>query len=165
MGAAKCPVHWWAYHHHISDNTQSYIAITSKSLINCNSHPKSNPLEAHTRLPHPSMLLIKCTQVLEQKQSHGLVLLLPEAGITQTFFPSICFMCTTGNLPDSPVCKSFDWAVPAWPTDSLVLTNQVAFAKCLKIPPPIALSAVFNSSLHCWIFPGGWCAIGCVIST
>ena len=82
---------------------------------------------------------------------------LPEAGITQTVFPSIFFMCTTGTLSPSAVCKSSDWAGPAQLTDPLVLTNQVAFARCvsqcLKVPPPIALNVVFNNPLYRSIFP------------
>ena len=76
-------------------------------------------------------------------------LLLPEAGITETVFPSILFMCT--------VRKGFDWAGPAPLADHLQLTNQGAFAKCvsqcLNVPAPIALSVVFNSPLYRLIFP------------
>ena len=57
---------------------------------------------------------------------------LPEAGVTQTVFPSIFFMCTTGTLSPSTVRKGSDWAGPARLTDPLVLTNHVAFAKCLN---------------------------------
>ncbi|KAK1200477.1 FSTL5 protein, partial [Pygoscelis papua] len=38
---------------------------------------------------------------------------LPEAGITQTVFPNIFFMCTTGTLFPSTVRRRSDWAGPA----------------------------------------------------
>ena len=66
---------------------------------------------------------------------------LPEAGLTQIVFPNVFFMCTMGTLSPSTVRASFDWAGPALLVHSLVLTNQVAFAKyisqCLKFPPPV----------------------------
>ena len=87
---------------------------------------------------------------------------LPEVGVTQTVFPSVFFMCTTGTLSPSTVCKSSDWAGPARLADPLVLTNHVAFAKCvcqyLNVPAPIALNVVFN--IVSFDFPGGWCMIG-----
>lgn len=53
---------------------------------------------------------------------------LPDTGITQTVFPRIFFLCTTGTPSSSALCKSFDWAQLAQLADPLVLTAQVAFA-------------------------------------
>jgi len=65
-------------------------------------------------------------------------------------------MCTTGILSPSTVREAFDWAGPAQLVDPLVLTNQVAFAKCvsqsLNVSPPSALSVVFSSLLYHLIF-------------
>ena len=76
---------------------------------------------------------------------------LPEAGVTQTAFPNMFFMCTTGTLSPSTVRRISDWAGPARLVDPRVLTNQVAFAKCesqfLKVPPPSAFSVVLTN--HC----------------
>ena len=80
-----------------------------------------------------------------------------EAGLTQTVFPNILFQRATGTLSPSTVCGSLGWVVPARLADPLVLTNQVAFAKCvsqcLKVPPPIALNVVFSNPLYRSIFP------------
>ena len=46
-------------------------------------------------------------------------------------FPNTFFMCTTGTLSPS-TGGSFDWAGPAQLVDPLVLTHQVAFAKCVS---------------------------------
>jgi len=53
----------------------------------------------------------------------------PEAGLTQTVFPNVFFVCTVGTLCPSTVCGSFDWAGPAQLVDLLLLTNQVDFTK------------------------------------
>lgn len=86
---------------------------------------------------------------------------LPEAGIAQTVFPSVSFTCTTGTLSSCTLCNRFGLA------DPLVLTNQVAFAKCvfqcLNVPVAIAFSGVFNSALYHSIFPRSWCTRGDMI--
>lgn len=67
------------------------------------------------------------------------------------------FMCITGTLFPSTGHRSFEWAGPAWLADSPLLTNQMAFTKCvsyyLNVPAPTDLSIVFNSPLHHLIFP------------
>ena len=72
---------------------------------------------------------------------------LPEAGMTQTVVPSIFLRCVMQPLSSSTICESFDWARPAQLADPLVLTDQVAFARCvsqcLEVPPPIVFSVVF----------------------
>lgn len=72
--------------------------------------------------------------------------------------PSIFYICATGILSPSTLRESFKWARPDQLADPLALTNQVAFAKCvsecLDVPPPIALSVIFNSPLYHLIFPG-----------
>jgi len=93
---------------------------------------------------------------------------LPEAGLTQTVFPNMFFMCTMGTLAPSTGCGSFDWAEPAQLVDPLLLTNQVAFAKWVlqyvKVPSPTALSVVLAANCTIW-FLGGWCMVGDVIHT
>jgi len=79
---------------------------------------------------------------------------LPEAGLTQAVFPNI-FSTMETVYPSA-------WAGPARLVDTLVLTSQGAFAKCVsqcfKVPPLSTLSASFNSLLHLSIFPeaGAW---------
>lgn len=79
-----------------------------------------------------------------------------------TVSPGMFFMCTTGMLFPSKILNRFDWVGPAWLADPLVLTRQVAFAKCLcqhvnvkcvNVPAPIAFSVVFNNALYCFISP------------
>ena len=66
---------------------------------------------------------------------------LPKAGLTQAVFPNRFFMCTTGTLSPFTVHGSFDCTGPAQLADPLLLTNQVAFAKCvsqcLEVLPPV----------------------------
>jgi len=76
--------------------------------------------------------------------------------------PKHVFMCTTGPLSPSTVHNRFEWAGPAQLADPLVLTNQVAFPKCvsqcLNVPAPVGFSVVFNNPLYRLIFPeaGAW---------
>lgn len=62
------------------------------------------------------------------------------------------FTCITGTLFPSTGHRSFDWAGPAWLAGSPVLTNQMAFTKCvsqcLNVPAPVALSILLNSPLY-----------------
>lgn len=71
---------------------------------------------------------------------------LPEAAVTQTVYPSIFFMCTTGTLSPSTACKSVGWGGAV----------QAAFAKCvsqsLLVPPAFALHVVMSSLLHHLVF-------------
>ena len=59
-----------------------------------------------------SALPSKCTQIPEQKQFHR-DLAFPEAGRTQTAFPSVLFTCTTGSSSPSIVGRELDWAGPS----------------------------------------------------
>lgn len=66
--------------------------------------------------------------------------------------PQHIFMCPEGLLSLSLVSNNLDWAWPAQLADPLVLTEQVAFLKCvpqcLNVPTHIALSVTFNSPLY-----------------
>lgn len=57
----------------------------------------------------------------------------------------------------STVHGGFDQAGPAQLVEPLILTNQVALAKCtsqcLKVSPPIAFKVVFNSPGDHSVFP------------
>jgi len=85
-----------------------------------------------------------------------------ESGKTHAAFPNMFFICTTGTLCPSTVCRELDWAGPSRLTDPRVFTNQVAsakcFSQCLNVPPPIAFNIVFNKPLYCLILPeaGAW---------
>lgn len=72
-------------------------------------------------------------------------------------FVFVFVTCITGALSPYPICNSFDWAGPVQLADFHVLTNQVAFVKCvsqcLNIPVLTALSVVFNSPSYNSIFP------------
>lgn len=85
-----------------------------------------------------------CTQVLKQK----LGLPLPEAEIAQAVLCSMFFSCAVRGLHLLLQC---DWAGTAQLSNSLVVTNLMAFAKCvsqcLNGPVPIALSEDFRSPL------------------
>lgn len=59
----------------------------------------------------------------------------------------------------STLCKN--WAQSAWLTDRWILTDRVAFAKCVSMfecPSTTVLNVVFNTPLYCTIFPeaGAW---------
>lgn len=71
---------------------------------------------------------------------------LPGAAVTQTVYPSIFFMYTTGTLSPSTACKSVGWGGAV----------QAAFAKCMSqsllVPPAFALHVVMSSPLHHLVF-------------
>jgi len=66
------------YNNYSSDNRQwqSYLAINFIQSIYW-LFSKSNPHEVHIGLPHPFASPTRCTQVLEQKQSHKQAYLCP----------------------------------------------------------------------------------------
>lgn len=70
-------------------------------------------------------------------------------------------------LSPSTVWNCFDWTGPAQLVDRWVVTNLMAFAKCvsqcLNIPAHIALSVVLNCPLYFSTFPTSCCMIGNVI--
>ena len=61
----------------ITDSYKVIYELTLYNLFMVISHPKSNPHEVHTGLPHSSALPTRYTQVLEQKQSRGWACLCP----------------------------------------------------------------------------------------
>lgn len=120
------------------------------------SHPKSNPLEVHTGLAIPPHYPPSAPRALSKSN--------PTSGFAfawgrnnPDFSPADSLHAPQESFPLYGMQK-FWLGCASLLADPVVLTNQVAFAKCvsecLDVPPPIALSVIFNSPLYHLIFPG-----------